>query len=55
MDFVIGLLVSTNWKGETYNSIQVIVNQLTKIIYYKPIKVTINALGLDKVIIKVVV
>ena len=55
MDFVTGLLVSINWKSETYNSILVIVNRLTKMVYYKPVKVTINALGLAKVILDVVV
>ena len=29
MDFDTGLLVSTNWKGETYNSILVIIDRLT--------------------------
>ncbi len=55
MDFVTGLPVSTNWKGETYNPILVIVNRLTKIVHYKPIKATIDALGLAEVIIEVVV
>ena len=52
MDFVIGLLVSTNWKGKTYNSILV---QLTKMVYYKPVKVIVHALDLAEVIINVVV
>ena len=55
MDFVIGLPVSTNWKGETYNSILVIVDRLTKMVYYEPVKVTIDASGLAKVILDVVV
>ncbi len=55
MDFVTGLSVSTNWKSETYDSILVIVNWLTKMVHYKPIKVTINALALVEVIIKAVV
>lgn len=50
-----GLPVSINCKGETYHSILVIVNRLTKIVYYKPVKVTIDASGLAKVILKVVV
>ena len=33
IDFVTGLPVSTNWKDETYDSILVIVNWLTKIVY----------------------
>ncbi len=55
MDFVTGLPVSTDWKGETYDSILVIDNRLTKMVYYKPIKVTIDAPRLVEVIINVVV
>ena len=55
MDFVIGLPLSSDWKGNSYDLILVIVNQLTKIMYYKPIKVTIDAPGLVEVIIDVVV
>ena len=55
MDFVTGLPVSTDWKGETYDSILVIVDQLTKMVHYKPVKVTLNALGLAEVILDVIV
>ncbi len=55
MDFVTGLPISTNWKGETYDSILVIVNRLTKMVHYKPVKVTINTLALAKVIIEAVI
>ena len=55
MDFVTGLPISTNWKGDSYNSILVIVNRLTKMVHYKPVKITINAPGLAEVIIDVVV
>ena len=55
MDFVTGLPISTDWKRDSYDSILVIVNRLTKIVYYKPVKVTIHALGLAEVIIDVVV
>ena len=55
MDFITGLSVSTNWKGETYDSILVIVDQLTKMVYYESVKVTIDAPGLAEVIIDVVV
>ncbi len=55
MDFVTGLPVSTNWKHETYDSILVIVDWLTKMVYYKPVKVTINTPALAEVIIKAVV
>ena len=55
MDFVTGLPVSTNWKCETYDSILVIIERLTKIVHYIPVKVTINALSLAEVIIDVIV
>lgn len=54
LDFVTGLPVSTNWKGKTYNSIQDIVNRLTKMVHYKPVKVTINALSLAEMIIRTI-
>ena len=46
IDFVTGLLILTNWKVESYYSILVIVNQLMKIVYYKLVKIIINALRL---------
>ena len=55
MDFVTGLTISTNWKGDSYDSILVIVDRLTKMVYYEPVKVTIDALGLAEVILDVVV
>ena len=55
MDFVTGLPVSTDWKGESYNSILVIVDRLTKMVHYEPVKVTINAPGLAEVIVNMVV
>ena len=55
MDFVTGLPILTNLKGDSYDSILVIVNRLTKMVYYKRVKVTINAPGLAEVIIYVVV
>ena len=55
MDFVTGLPISTNWKGDSYDSILVIVDRLTKMVPYKPVKITINAPGLAKVIIDVAV
>ena len=55
IDFVIGLLILTDWKGDNYDSILVIVDWLTKMVHYKPVKVTIDAPGLAKVIINVVV
>ncbi len=55
IDFVTGLPVSTNWKGETYDTILVIVDRLMKMVHYELVKVTIDAPGLAKVIINVVV
>ena len=55
MDFVAGLPISTDWKGESYNFILVIVDQLTKMVHYEPVKVTIDAPGLAQVIINMVV
>ncbi len=55
MDFVTGLPVSTNWKGETYDSILVIVNRLTKMVHYEPVEVIIDVSALAEIIIKAVV
>ena len=55
MDFITGLPILTDWKGDSYDSILVIVDWLTKMVHYKPVKVTINAPGLAEVIINVVV
>ena len=48
-------LILSNEKGDNYDLILVIINWLTKMIYYKPVKVTIDALVLTKVIINMVV
>ena len=45
IDFVTGLPVSTDWKGNKYDSILVIVDRLTKMVHYKPVKVIIDAPG----------
>ena len=55
MDFVTGLPISTDWKGDNYDSILVIVDQLTKMVHYEPVKVTIDAAGQVEVILDVVV
>ena len=55
MDFVTGLSISTNWKRNSYNSILVIVDRLTKMVYYKLVKITMNAPGLAEVILDVIV
>ena len=55
MDFVIILPILIDWKGKSYDLILVIVNKLTKIVYYEPVKIMINAPGLVEVIIDVLV
>ena len=54
MALITSLPILTDWKGDNYDLILVIVNRLMKIIYYKPIKITINALGFTEVIIDMI-
>ena len=55
MDFITRLPISTDWKGENYDLIFVIIDRLTKMVHYKPVKITIDAPDLAEVIINVVV
>ncbi len=55
MDFITGLLISADWKGDSYDSRLVIVDQLKKIVYYELVTVTIDVTSLAEVIIDVVV
>ena len=55
MYFVTGLLVLTDWKEDSYDLILVIVDRLTKMVHYEPVKITIDAPGLAEVIIDMVV
>ncbi len=55
MDFITSFPISADGKGDSYNLILVIINRLTKMVYYKPIKIIIDAQGLAEVIIDVVV
>ena len=55
MEFVTGLPLLANWKSDNNDLILVIVNRLTKMVHYKPVKSTINAPGLAKIIIDVVI
>ena len=55
MNFVTDLPILINWKRDNYNFILVIVDQLVKIIYYKPVKITINASKQAKVIINLII
>ena len=54
IDFVASLSLSDDRKSNSYDSILVIVDRLTKMIYYKLVKVIINTPRLAKVIINVV-
>ena len=54
MDFVTRLSISANWESNSYNSIPVIVDRLTKMVHYEPVKVTIDTPGLAEVINNVV-
>ncbi len=49
-----GLLILANCKGDSYDSILVIADQLMKIVYYELVEITINAPGLAGVIIDVI-
>ena len=55
MEFVIRLPKSKNWREVEYESILVIVDQLTKIVYYKPVLTTLDAEQLVEVLIKIVI
>ncbi len=55
MDFITDLPISADWKNDSYNSILVIVDRLTKMVYYELVKVTINVPGLVKMIIDMIV
>ena len=55
MDFVIGLPLFVKLKGKSYNLILVIIDCLIKMVYYEPVKVTINIQGPVEVIIDMVV
>ena len=54
MNFLTGLTISINGKRDSYAFFFIIVDWLIKIIYYKLIKITINAPELAKVIINVI-
>ena len=54
MDFMTGLPLLMNWKGNSYNLILIIINQSTTMLYYKSVKININASGLGEVIVDMV-
>ena len=55
MDFMTRLPVLTDWKSKSYNLIFVILDRLTKIVYYKLVKVMINAPDFTEEIIDIMV
>ena len=55
IDFMTGLPILTDWKRDSYDSILVIVDWLIKMVYQKPVKITINVPGLAEVIINLVI
>ena len=42
IDFVTGLPLFADWKSNNYDLILIIVNLLTKIVHYKPVKIIID-------------
>lgn len=46
-----GFLISIDSKSDNYDSILAIIDRLTKMVYYKSVKITIDALGLIHVIV----
>ena len=55
MDYVTGLLISMDWKGTSYDSILAVVDGLMKMIHYKPMQITMDALGFAEVFIDLIV
>lgn len=55
MDFLIGLPLLIDNKGDNYDAILVVADYLTKIVYYEPIKTIINVASLAKVIFNIIV
>ena len=55
MDFIIGIPISIDLKGDKYNSIWVIFDRQTKIVYYKLVKVKFYILSRAKVIIDMMI
>lgn len=54
MHFVTSLPIFINWKNKTYDSILVIIDWLTKVVYYKLVKISLNTPNLAEVIMDVV-
>lgn len=55
MNFVIGIIILTDWKENNYDMIFVMIDCLTKIIYHKLVKITIDTADRANIIIKVLI
>lgn len=55
LNYITGLPISTNWKGEIYDLILVIISQILKLLPYELFNVNFNVISCAKIIIKVVV
>lgn len=55
MNLMTDLAIITDGKEDSYDAILVIIDYLIKIIYYEPIKTTIDAVSLAEIIIDMVV
>lgn len=55
MNLLTRLLVSLDWRDESYDSILIIIYQLTKLVHFKLVKITIDAPSLAEVIINMIV
>lgn len=51
MDFVTGLPIFTDWKGDIYDLILAIVGRLTKMVHHELVHITIDASGLAEPIL----
>lgn len=51
---MMSFLILANWKNNSYNSILVIIDGLTKIVYDEPIKVTIDTSDVAELIINMI-
>ena len=54
MDFMTRLPISSNWKSNNYDFIFIVVDCLTKIVYYKLIWIIIDIFGIAQVIIAII-
>lgn len=52
---MIDLPILTDWKKDSYDTILVIINCLTKMIHHKSVKIMIEVVNLAKIIIDMIV